>query len=57
VLLEEPDSNRPEVNFVLGTGPLAEGSQFNPGTGYSAAVVRTGLVYIIYMQTSAGAVP
>ena len=34
VLFEDPDGIRLEVNFVPGAGLLAEGAQFNPGTGY-----------------------
>jgi catechol 2,3-dioxygenase-like lactoylglutathione lyase family enzyme len=34
VLFEDPDGIRLEVNFVPGAGLLADGAQFNPGTGY-----------------------
>src|SRR5262249_53290449 len=34
VLFEDPDGIRLEVNFVPGAGVLAEGTQFNPSTGY-----------------------
>ena len=34
VLFEDPDGIRLEVNFVPGTGLLADGVQFNPGIGY-----------------------
>jgi hypothetical protein len=34
VLFEDPDGIRLEVNFVPGAGVLADGSQFNPTTGY-----------------------
>ena len=34
VLFEDPDGIRLEVNFVPGAGVLAEGSPFNPSTGY-----------------------
>jgi tetratricopeptide (TPR) repeat protein len=34
VLFEDPDGIRLEVSFVPGAGLLAEGAQFNPGTGY-----------------------
>ena len=34
VLFEDPDGIRLEVNFVPGAGVLAEGSEFNPSTGY-----------------------
>ena len=34
VLFEDPDGIRLEVNFVPGAGVLAQGSQFNPSTGY-----------------------
>ena len=34
VLFEDPDGIRLEVNFVPGTGLLADGAQFNPATGY-----------------------
>lgn len=34
VLFEDPDGIRLEVNFVPGVGLLAEGAQFNPGTGH-----------------------
>jgi hypothetical protein len=34
VLFEDPDGIRLEVNFVPGAGLLADGVQFNPGTGY-----------------------
>jgi hypothetical protein len=34
VLFEDPDGIRVEVNFVPGAGLLAEGAQFNPGTGF-----------------------
>ena len=33
-LFEDPDGIRLEVNFVPGAGLLADGAQFNPGTGY-----------------------
>jgi hypothetical protein len=34
VLFEDPDGIRLEVNFVPGAGVLADGTQFNPTTGY-----------------------
>jgi hypothetical protein len=34
VLFEDPDGIRLEVNFVPGAGVLADGTQFNPATGY-----------------------
>ena len=34
VLFEDPDGIRLEVNFVPWAGLLADGAQFNPGTGY-----------------------
>ena len=34
VLFEDPDGIRLEVNFVSGAGLLAEGTEFNPSTGY-----------------------
>ena len=34
VLFEDPDGIRLEVNFVPGAGLLADGTQFNPMTGY-----------------------
>jgi catechol 2,3-dioxygenase-like lactoylglutathione lyase family enzyme len=34
VLFEDPDGIRLEVNFVPGAGLLADGTQFNPATGY-----------------------
>jgi len=36
VLCEDPDGIRIEVNFVPGRGVLAEGSSFNPTSGYEA---------------------
>jgi hypothetical protein len=35
VLFEDPDGIRLEVNFVPGAGLLADGAQFDPGTGYA----------------------
>lgn len=34
VLFEDPDGIRLEVNFVPGSGVLAEGNAFNPSQGY-----------------------
>ena len=34
VLFEDPDGIRLEVNFVPGSGLLADGAQFNPARGY-----------------------
>jgi catechol 2,3-dioxygenase-like lactoylglutathione lyase family enzyme/protein tyrosine phosphatase (PTP) superfamily phosphohydrolase (DUF442 family) len=34
VLFEDPDGIRLEVNFVPGAGVLADGTEFNPTTGY-----------------------
>jgi catechol 2,3-dioxygenase-like lactoylglutathione lyase family enzyme len=34
VLFEDPDGIRLEVNYVPGTGLLAEGASFNPDEGY-----------------------
>jgi hypothetical protein len=34
VLFEDPDGIRLEVNYVPGAGLLAEGTQFDPSTGY-----------------------
>jgi uncharacterized glyoxalase superfamily protein PhnB len=34
VLFEDPDGIRLEVNFVPGAGVLADGTRFNPTTGY-----------------------
>src|SRR5215831_19228370 len=34
LLFEDPDGIRLEVNFVPGAGLLAEGANFNPGSGY-----------------------
>jgi hypothetical protein len=34
VLFEDPDGIMLEVNFVPGAGVRADGSQFNPTTGY-----------------------
>jgi catechol 2,3-dioxygenase-like lactoylglutathione lyase family enzyme len=34
VLFEDPDGIRLEVNFVPGSGVLAEGTAFNPSQGY-----------------------
>jgi catechol 2,3-dioxygenase-like lactoylglutathione lyase family enzyme len=42
VLFEDPDGIRLEVNFVPGAGLLADGAQFNPGTGYACSRARPG---------------